>query len=98
MKVFISQPMHGKKVREVLKERHDLEIIIRRQYPDAEFVENYFHRDVPSDAERLWHLGESIKLLDKVDAIYFCDGWEKANGCIIEHNIALLYKIKILHE
>lgn len=37
------------------------------------------------------YISESIKLLGKADAIYFADGWQDANGCLVERVVAELY-------
>ncbi len=98
MRVFISQPMHGKSTKEI-EDMRDLAIkTIKANYPNEpiEIVNNFFHDDAPEDAGRLWHLGRSIQELDNVDAITFTPDWKNANGCLVERAIADLYGIKII--
>ena len=62
-----------------------------------EFIDNYNHENVPDDAGRLWHLGESIKLLDKADYIVIPKAMSVNNGCIIEQIIARFYNLNIIY-
>ena len=43
-------------------------------------------------------LAKSIESMAKCDAVYFCDGWEKARGCIIEHQVAQTYGLDVFYE
>lgn len=92
MKVFISQPMNGKTNEEILDERNKAAAL----YPLAEIVDSFF-RDAPHDADPLWYLGESIKLIGEADVVYFCEGWEKARGCRIEHECSVAYGKSVFH-
>ena len=52
----------------------------------------------PTDANKLWYLGEAIKKLGKCDACYFTKGWKNHNGCLIEMEVCKLYNIDIIYE
>ena len=100
MKVFISQKMSGLTEEEVMATRNKAIADLKSMYGkydgiEIEVLETYFHENVPDDAGRIWHLGESIKMLEKADIVYFCDEWEESNGCIIEREICKLYNIPI---
>ena len=41
--------------------------------------------------------GETAELL-KCEAVYFCNGWEKSNGCLLEFAAAKLYNKKIIMQ
>ena len=43
-------------------------------------------------------LGKSIELLAQADVVYFCDGWEYARGCKIEHDAAVAYGLDVIYE
>lgn len=43
-------------------------------------------------------LAKSIENMSLCHAVYFCKGWEKARGCVIEHAVAEAYGIDILYE
>lgn len=105
MNVMISQPMGGKTEEQILdvkqKATEYLEsqghIVIDTLFNGYEFSDETLERNgivsIP-----VYFLGESIKQMAKCDAVYFCDGWEKARGCLIEHGVAKAYGLKILYE
>ena len=96
MKVFISQKMSGLTEEEVMETRNKAIAHLKSVYGDnIEVIENYYHENAPADASRIWHLGESIKMLEKADMVYFCDDSKDSNGCIIERTICELYNIPI---
>lgn len=98
MQVFLSHKMSGLTEDEIRPIRRSAKMYIVNKYgPSTTFVDNYHHSNVPKKAGRLWHLGESIKLLDSCDAVYFIPGhWRKAKGCWVERFICFIYKIKVL--
>lgn len=65
-----------------------------------EVLDTYFDfypdEDVKNDG--VFYLGKSLEALSKCDLLYMCKGWEKKNGCVIEHATALRYGIKIEYE
>jgi len=97
MKVFLSHAMSGLPEEEVMVIRKEAEDYLRSKYGDIEIVDNYHHENAPDNAGRLWHLGLSIQLMERVDAIYFVPGHsEEAKGCIVEKVICELYGLKML--
>lgn len=96
MKVMLSHPMTGFSEDYIMAIRFNAENYLKRKYRKIEIIDNYHHEDAPKNAGRLWHLGKSIQQLGEVDAVYFCDKWWKAKGCLVEMVICKLYKIQIL--
>lgn len=101
-KVFISQPMEGLTDDEVLKTRNEaklyLEILVGEP---LEIIDSFIDENpinIKDDSIGIWYLGKSIELLAQADMAYFCDGWDKARGCKIEHEIAKQYGLKIIKE
>lgn len=47
---------------------------------------------------RIYFLGKSIEAMSRCDTVYFCKGWDKANGCQSEHFVAKTYGLKVLYE
>lgn len=86
MKVFISQPMKGRSNAEILAEREPL--IRELEQRGFEVIDSIM--DIPG-ASRLEYLAESIKLIDKADAVVFMKGWTEAVGCNIEYEVAVRY-------
>lgn len=93
MKVFISQPMFRLSDEEVLETRAKAVRSVELVYGEVEVIESYIHENVPVNAGRLWHLGESIKLMSDADLVVFCPGYEDARGCRIEEAICHAYDI-----
>ena len=95
-KIFISQPMNGKTTEEIEDNRHHI-IDKLRENECVEIIDSFF-KDAPHDTKPLWYLGESIKLMSEADIVFFCNGWQTARGCQIEHDCALEYGIDTMYE
>lgn len=100
-KIFISQPMNGKTTEEIENERNYIIDRLRedrlRENESVEIIDSFF-KDKPYEAPPLWYLGESIKLMSEADVVFFCNGWQTARGCQIEHDCALEYGIDTMYE
>lgn len=94
--LFISQPMRDKTDEEI-KEERDRAIRLCKKYlgDDIKVLDSFFE-NAPHDAKPLWFLGKSIEMLSRADYAFFCDGWEDARGCVIEHECAEKYGIHIV--
>lgn len=100
-KIFISQPMNGKTTEEIENERNYIIGRLSTQFArENEYIEiiDSFFKDAPHDTKPLWYLGESIKLMSEADIVFFCNGWQTARGCQIEHDCALEYGIDTMYE
>ena len=104
MKVFISQPMNGKTNLEIYDERceviNELVIILKRLYLNEKIhvihvLDTVF--DFKPGTPSLIYLAESIRVLSEADIIVMMPGWEKARGCVIEHECAVRYNIPIYY-
>lgn len=95
-KIFISMPMNGKTDKQIKAELEQAKRKIIDEYGDAEFVDNYFGDTEAEDPIEM--LGKSISLMSEADAIYFCEGWESARGCRIEHEVATVYDKERVYE
>lgn len=96
LKIFISQPMNGK-TNEEIEDKRDSIISRLSENECVEIIDSFF-KDEPYEALPLWYLGESIKLMSEADVVFFCDGWQTARGCQIEHDCALEYGIDTMYE
>ena len=90
-KLFISQPMRDKTDEESLAERAKAIETVEKYIGEKVEVIDSFIQGAPHDANPMWYLGESIKLLSEADIVYFCRGWALYRGCCIEHQCALEY-------
>ena len=105
MKAMLSQPM---------RDKSDVEIVMTRdraikflENAGFEVVNTLFTDDWYSDEQMrnrgvvqipVCFLAKSIENMSKCDAVYFCEGWENARGCKIEHDVAKAYGLIILYE
>ena len=46
----------------------------------------------------LCFLAKSLENMSKCHVVYFCDGWQNARGCKIEHDAAVAYGLEIIEE
>lgn len=86
-RVFISQPMGGKTNLEIKKERRELVKELNKQ--GLEVLNTIL--DLGDNATSLQYLAKSIEIMDSADIVLFMPDWEKARGCVIEHEVALRY-------
>lgn len=95
MKAFISQPMNGKTMQEIISERAALEknlkaigydVIPYRPIPECD--ETIRNRSV-------YCLGESVKEMSCADVVFFMPGYRNARGCMREMSICRAYDIPV---
>lgn len=100
-KVMISQPMAGKTPEEIVDVRD--KAIKYLEKSGFEVVDTYFPNDskyltVDILSKPLFCLGKSLMYMSYCDAVYFCKGWDKTRGCILEHKAAEAYGLKMMYE
>ena len=89
--------MGGRTEEEIKKEREKLIKLFAEK--NITVADTLFDEVVPKDINiGVYFLGKSIIALAKVDALFMCNGWEKARGCKIEKEVAEKYGIKILYD
>lgn len=90
MKVMICQPMNGKSEEQIRQERDEL--INKIQEEGDTYIATIFQDEVPKGFDiPIYYLAKSIEAIAYADKIIFMDGWDKARGCIIEHEVATSY-------
>jgi hypothetical protein len=97
---MIAQPMAGKTEEEILATRKKATVELQRL--GYEVLNTYFTDDL-GYAPRIPHpalhlLAKSLNAMSACHAVYFCNGWENARGCRIEHEAAQNYGLTILYE
>lgn len=97
---MVSQPMQGKSDEEIGKTRDAA--INSLQAHGYQVLNTYFESDeLPGPLGGnipMRFLSKAISVMSLCEAVYFCNGWENARGCRIEHKIAEEYGLKILYE
>lgn len=98
-KIFISQPMHGRTIDQIKKEREEVhdDIQMVTGLPVFDIIDNLQENEEYIAGQmqhpRLWYLGNSIKMMGDADAIVFVPGWQDSQGCLIEFMIAKSYNL-----
>ena len=104
IKVFISQPMRGLSDEEILEKRKkavdDIYKRLGRLGKDVMIISSIFGDSVVKDDDNvgLRYLAKSIESMVEADYVYFCNGFELARGCVIEHMCADKYGKEIMYE
>jgi hypothetical protein len=104
-KVMLSQPMAGKTDNEIIATREravkHLEAL-GYEVVNTLFTDEWYSRE---NMEKrgvvqipLCFLAKSLENMSLCHVAYFCDGWENARGCRIEHEAAKEYGLTILYE
>ena len=94
MRIMISQPMTGRTVGDIRRERS--KVINKLKEDGHEVIDTVFNfegKDPYNDG--LFYMGHSILAMSEVDAVVFMPGWDKSRGCKIEHELALRYGLFI---
>lgn len=92
-KAMISQPMNGLTHEEIQAKREKVAIKLERM--GYEVVDQYLGQC--EAINRIACLGLSIETMAECQAVYFCNGWEDARGCRIEHEVAEEYGLDIIY-
>ena len=98
MRIFISQPMTGRRESDIMHERECIINEIRNRNKDfnIDFVATTYDKDY-ANKHPLDMLGNCIKELAKADKVVFAPGWESSKGSKIEHMCAVTYGIPCLY-
>lgn len=97
-KLFISQPMRNKTDEQIIMERKEAVRLATKILGEKVEVLDTFFTDFKEDAKPLHYLAMSIQFLAEADVVYFADGWNKARGCLIEHQCAIAYDVKCIYS
>lgn len=97
--LFISLPMRGRSDEDILEERGKIASTVGLWLEDdINVLGNFINNDAPvglsDDAQGVWYLGESIKLMSEADIVAFSPNWKAARGCRIEKMVAEAYGLR----
>lgn len=103
-KAMISQPMNGLTDEEIEKTRSKaIKHLERLGYKvvNTLFTDDWYSESVMKargvESIPLCSLAKSLEKMSLCDVAYFCDGWEDARGCRIEHDAAEEYGLDIIY-
>lgn len=104
-KAMLSQPMAGKTDEEIIATREKaIKVLEEKGYEvvNTLFTDEWYSTEnmeargvvqIP-----LCFLAKSLENMSLCHAVYFCEGWENARGCRIEHSAAFAYGSEIMYE
>lgn len=103
-KAMISQPMNGLTDEEIEKNRDKaIRHLERLGYKVVntllkdDWYNNSSMKDIGVMNIPVYYLARSLESMSFCDVVYFCDGWEDARGCRIEHEVAEAYGLDIIY-
>ena len=104
-KAMLSQPMNGLTGEEIEKTRNKAIRHLERlgyKVVNTLFTDDWYSESSMKDRGvvniPLCYLAKSLENMSLCDVAYFCDGWEDARGCRIEHDVAEEYGLDIIYE
>lgn len=104
-KAMLSQPMRGKTDEEIIETRNraikaleaaGYEVVntpLTDEWYSKEKMEERGVVQIP-----VCFLAKSIENMSLCHAVYFCKGWDRARGCILENEVAKAYGLDIIYE
>lgn len=102
---MISQPMNGLTEEEIAETRERaIKFLKKNGYKvvNTLFTDDWYSESSMKDRGvvniPLCYLAKSLENMTLCDVAYFCDGWEDARGCRIEHETAEAYGLDIIYE
>ena len=105
MKAMLSQPMGGKSDEEIKATRERaIEALTAQGYEvvNTLFTDEWYSKERMEERGvvqiPLCFLAKSLENMSLCHTVYFCKGWENARGCVIEHEAAKRYGLKIIYE
>ena len=104
-KAMLSQPMAGKTEREIVDTRERaIKTLTDAGYEviNTLFTDEWYSNENMSKRGvvqvPLCFLAKSLENMSLCHVVYFCDGWQDARGCRIEHKAANDYGLEIMYE
>ena len=104
-KAMISQPMAGKTDAEIAQARERAIAFLKGkgyEVVNTLFTDEWYSKEAMENRGvvqiPLCFLAKSLENMSKCHAAFFCEGWEKARGCLIEHEAAEAYGLEIIYE
>ena len=104
-KAMLSQPMAGKTDEEIEATRNRAIADLKSrgfEIVNTLFTDEWYNKDKMEERGvvqiPLCFLAKSLENMSLCHAAYFCNGWQEARGCRIEHEVAKAYGLEIIYE
>lgn len=99
--VFLSLPMRGLSSAQIDANIAGMTSALEAAgYLRSEMYHNFYERledEYAYTNPRVALLSRAIEKMAKCDAVAFLEGWENADGCVVEHEVAKRYGMEILY-
>lgn len=102
---MLSQPMAGMLEEEIIATREKaIKILKSKGYEvvNTLFTDEWYNKDKMTERGvvqiPICFLAKSLENMSLCHAVYFCEGWQTARGCKIEHEVAEKYGMEIIYE
>lgn len=92
---YVSLPISGYDLAERKQCAMCAEKQIVEKYPKPLQVITPFTVCPDSDKPYSYFMGKDIEALLECDIVYFCEGWQNSDGCMLEFAAAKIYKKEI---
>jgi hypothetical protein len=99
--VYISIPMKGLDIHRQRLIANEISIVLKSKgynvitpFEACKMID----KNLPENLLYAECMGKDISELLKCDAVYFCAGWDKSKGCMLEYWAAKLYNKKIIMQ
>lgn len=104
-KAMLSQPMRGKTDKEIIETRNRaIKALEAAGYEvvNTLFTDEWYSKEKMEERGvvqiPVCFLAKSIENMSLCHAVYFCKGWDRARGCILENEVAKAYGLDIIYE
>lgn len=104
-KAMLSQPMNGKTDDEIISTRKRAIAFLSAQgfeIINTLFTDEWYSTEAMTKRGvvqiPVCFLAKSLENMSLCDVVYFCEGWQYARGCKIEHDVAVAYAIECIYE
>lgn len=104
-KAMLSQPMAGKTEEEIIATRERaIKFLASNGYEviNTLFTDEWYSKEQMMERGvvqfPLCFLAKSLESMSLCHAVFFCKGYDKARGCIIEFDAAVAYGLEIICE
>lgn len=94
-RIYVSLPISGYDLTERKLCALCAEKDIVEKYPKPLQVITPFTVCPDSDKPYSYFMGKDIEALLECDIVYFCEGWQNSDGCMLEFAAAKIYKKEI---
>lgn len=104
-KAMLSQPMRGKTDEGIIETRNRaIKALEAAGYEvvNTPFTDEWYSKEKMEERGvvqiPVCFLAKSIENMSLCHAVYFCKGWDRARGCILENEVAKAYGLDIIYE